>query len=56
VVFKYKDSAEQQWRTLRLSATEFLRRFLQHVLPKGFSASATLAGWLPLPGCDGNAS
>lgn len=36
VCFQYKDSSHQQWRTLRLGATEFLRRFLQHVLPKGF--------------------
>ena len=36
VSFKYKDSGQQQWRSLRLSAHEFLRRFLQHVLPKGF--------------------
>jgi len=24
-----------QWRTTRLSGQEFMRRFLQHVLPKG---------------------
>jgi hypothetical protein len=45
VLFKYKDSADQQWRTLRLSATEFLRRFLQHVLPKGFQRIRYF-GWL----------
>ena len=28
---------EKQQRTVRLSAQEFLRRFLQHVLPKGFN-------------------
>jgi len=37
VTFRYKDyAAGNQSRTLTLSGTEFLRRFLQHVLPKGF--------------------
>ncbi len=45
VSFKYKDSRHQQWRTLRLNATEFLRRFLQHVLPKGFQRIRYF-GWL----------
>ena len=36
VTFRYKDreSGEDQYRTL--AAEEFIRRFLQHVLPKGF--------------------
>lgn len=45
VTFKYKDSGDGQWRTLRLSATEFLRRFLQHVLPKGLQR-VRYFGWL----------
>jgi hypothetical protein len=45
ITFKYKDSADQQWHVLRLSATEFLRRFLQHVLPKGFQR-VRYFGWL----------
>lgn len=45
VTFRYKDSADQAWRTLRLSAQEFLRRFLQHVLPKGFQRIRYF-GWL----------
>jgi hypothetical protein len=45
VTFKYKDSADQQWRVLLLSATEFLRRFLQHILPKGFQR-VRYFGWL----------
>lgn len=45
VTFKYKDSSDHQWRTLRLSAPEFLRRFLQHVLPKGFQRIRYF-GWL----------
>jgi len=34
--FRYRDSEEQRQRTCSLKPTEFLRRFLQHVLPKGF--------------------
>jgi hypothetical protein len=45
VTFKYKDSGDQQWRTLRLQAMEFLRRFLQHVLPKGFQRIRHF-GWM----------
>lgn len=37
VTFRYKDYAgDQRQRTLTLAAEEFLRRFVQHVLPKGF--------------------
>ena len=36
VTFRYKDSRESQWKTMTLEATEFIRRFLQHVLPRGF--------------------
>jgi hypothetical protein len=37
VTFRYKDYADgQQARTMILDATEFLRRFLLHVLPRGF--------------------
>jgi hypothetical protein len=37
VTFRYKDYADQQRdKTMTLAAVEFLRRFLQHVLPKGF--------------------
>jgi hypothetical protein len=37
LTFRYKDYAEgQQHKTMTLDAIEFLRRFLQHVLPKGF--------------------
>lgn len=45
LTFKYKDSGDGQWRILSLSATEFLRRFLQHVLPKGFQR-VRYFGWL----------
>lgn len=37
VLFTYKDRASQgRWRTTSLDVMEFMRRFLQHVLPHGF--------------------
>jgi len=36
VTFQYKDGDSGQWRMATVSAEEFIRRFLQHVLPKGF--------------------
>ncbi len=36
VTFKYKDSASKQIRCCTIAAQEFIRRFLQHVLPPGF--------------------
>jgi Putative transposase len=37
VTFRWKDYAHgNQWRTMSLTAMEFLRRFVQHVLPRGF--------------------
>ncbi len=37
VSFRYKDySDKHRSKTMTLSADEFLRRFVQHVLPKGF--------------------
>jgi hypothetical protein len=37
VTFRWKDYAhEGQRRTMTLTAMEFLRRFVQHVLPRGF--------------------
>ena len=37
VTFRYKDYADaHQHKTMTLDALEFLRRFVQHVLPKGF--------------------
>jgi hypothetical protein len=36
VTFKYKDSATDQVEFCPLSAEEFMRRFLQHVLPERF--------------------
>lgn len=36
VTFRYKDRDAGGTRTCRVSGDEFLRRYLQHVLPKGF--------------------
>ncbi len=36
VTFKYQDGNSSKWRKLTLPVFEFMRRFLQHVLPKGF--------------------
>jgi len=32
----YKDWRDERWKTMRLEATELIRRFVQHILPKGF--------------------
>jgi hypothetical protein len=45
ITFKYKDSRDGQWRTLNVSAHELIRRFLQHVLPRGFQR-VRYYGWL----------
>jgi len=36
VTFAYKDSDKKRWLPITLPVFEFIRRFLQHVLPKGF--------------------
>ena len=36
VSFRYQDSRDRRWKTMTLTALEFMRRFLQHVLPRGF--------------------
>ncbi|MFQ5401794.1 MAG: IS91 family transposase [Anaerolineae bacterium] len=36
VSFRVRPSGSKQWRLCTLPAMEFIRRFLQHVLPKGF--------------------
>ena len=42
VIFRYKDyrNGQARYRTMTLTADQFIRRFLLHVLPKGFVASA----------------
>jgi len=36
VTFRYKDSKGARWLTSRIEGFEFIRRYLQHALPKGF--------------------
>jgi len=36
IKFLYKDRHRKTWKTMALDAMEFIRRFLQHVLPRGF--------------------
>jgi hypothetical protein len=36
VYFKYKKTRSERWRSMSLDIMEFIRRFLQHVLPTGF--------------------
>lgn len=36
VTFRYQKVGSSKWRRCTVSALEFIRRFLQHVLPKGF--------------------
>ena len=36
VSFRYQHSQTNQWKVCQLAAVEFIRRYLQHVLPRGF--------------------
>jgi Putative transposase/Transposase zinc-binding domain len=36
VTFSYRRSGSSHWRKMTVDASEFIRRFLQHVLPRGF--------------------
>lgn len=36
VTFRYKKPHSERWRSMTLQVMEFIRRFLQHVLPTGF--------------------
>jgi hypothetical protein len=47
VTLRYKDHDTGQWRTVRLEAVQFLRRFLFHVLPKGFHKVRYYGLWHP---------
>ena len=45
VTFRYRDNRTQQLRHLTLPAQEFIGRFLQHVLPKGFVKVRSYGLW-----------
>ena len=47
VTFRYKQRKQSNWRTCTLTGHEFMRRFLQHVLPKGFHKVRYYALWNP---------
>jgi Putative transposase/Transposase zinc-binding domain len=47
VTFRWKDRGASAWRTERLPGVEFLRRFLQHVLPRGFHKVRYYGLWNP---------
>jgi len=47
VTFRYKERKKARWRTCTLTGHEFMRRFLQHVLPKGFHKVRYYGLWNP---------
>lgn len=47
VSFRYQDTRDRQWRNMTLDAEEFIRRFLQHVLPRGFHKVRYYGLWAP---------
>jgi hypothetical protein len=47
VTLRHKHRASNRWRTMRLSGDEFMRRFLQHVLPKGLHKVRYYGLWHP---------
>jgi Putative transposase/Transposase zinc-binding domain len=47
VTIRHKHRASNRWRKTRLSGHEFMRRFLQHVLPKGLHKVRYYGLWHP---------
>jgi hypothetical protein len=47
VTFRYKDSRDDQTKTMTVSAEEFIRRFLQHVVPAGVHKVRYYGLWSP---------
>ena len=47
VTIRYKQRKSSRWRTCRIAGDEFIRRFLQHVLPKGFHKVRYFGLWHP---------
>jgi hypothetical protein len=47
VTFRYRKVGDSQQRTMTLPAHEFIRRFLQHVLPDGFHKVRYYGLWAP---------
>jgi len=47
VTIRYKHRKSNRWRTTRIPGHEFMRRFLQHVLPKGLHKVRYSGLWHP---------
>ena len=47
VTFRYTDNRTGEPRTITVTGEEFLRRYLQHVLPKGFQRVRYYGLWSP---------
>ena len=47
VTFRHKDHDTGEWKTKRVEGVEFLRRFLLHVLPRGFHKVRYYGLWHP---------
>jgi hypothetical protein len=47
VTIRYKQRKSNRWRTSRILGQEFMRRFLQHVLPKGLHKVRYFGLWHP---------
>jgi len=47
VTFRYKNCGNSQWKTMTLDAMEFIRRFLQHILPKRIHKVCYYGLWHP---------
>jgi hypothetical protein len=47
VIIRYKQRKSNRWRTSRIPGQEFMRRFLQHVLPKGLHKVRYFGLWHP---------
>jgi len=47
VTFRYQKCGDSQWKTMTLPANEFIRRFLQHVLPRGTHKVRYYGLWNP---------
>jgi hypothetical protein len=45
--WRYRDSATRAWRHVDLEPFELIRRFLQHVLPRGFHRVRRFGWWHP---------
>jgi Putative transposase len=48
VCFRDQDAQDHRWKSMTLPALEFIRRFLQHVLPEGFHKVRYYGLWSPV--------